>query len=330
MTGSQDTPRTGQRSSASGGHVPVLLEQTLQLLDPRPGEVYVDCTAGLGGHAAAVAERVGPDGTVVLFDLDQGNLTVSAARIAALPRPPKVIAHHASFTDAARLLARSGVVADMLLADLGFASSQMDSPERGFSFSRDGPLDMRLNQAAPITAQELVNTLPERELAEIIRDYAEEPWPVALRVAGKIVSARTANPITRTAQLAAIVRSALAPRRPGSSIDPATTVFQALRIAVNDEIGSLGSLLAAIERAASGASSFLETGVSRGGRGARVGIISFHSLEDRPVKRIFASLAERGLAAELTKKPVTASESELASNPRSRSAKLRVIRLGSA
>jgi 16S rRNA (cytosine1402-N4)-methyltransferase len=309
-----------------GVHIPVLMTSVLNLLAPQPGDTYVDCTVGLGGHAAAISDRIGPTGTAVLFDLDINHLDYSRQRLESLARPPTIITHHASFAEAPRLLARSGIVADLLLADLGFASPQVDNPERGFSFSRDGPLDMRLNPQAPITAQELVNTLPERELAELIRDYAEEPWPVAMRIAGKIVSERRDNPITRTAQLASIVRSALPPRRPGPSIDPATTTFQALRIAVNDELGSLRTLLAGIERAASGASSFLKTAP---GHGARVGIISFHSLEDRPVKRSFASLTERALATELTRKPVIADEAELAANPRARSAKLRAIRLGS-
>ncbi|MBY0263802.1 MAG: 16S rRNA (cytosine(1402)-N(4))-methyltransferase RsmH, partial [Phycisphaerales bacterium] len=309
-------------------HIPVLMQPVLELLSPQPGDTVVDATAGLGGHAAAMAALIGPSGTLVLFDLDAANLQRAAARVAAFEGAPRVIVHHTSFSDSPRTLAAAGLSADVLLADLGFASPQVDDATRGFSFSRDGPLDMRLNPAAPITAAELVNTLPELELAELIRDFGEEPWPLAKRIASKIGQSRATSPISTTAQLATTVRSALPPRRPGHSIDPATKTFQALRIAVNDELGSLSALLSAVERAASmglpgavgGARSWLKGG-------ARVGVISFHSLEDRPVKQCFARLVERGAAAELTRKPVTADDQELGLNPRARSAKLRVIRL---
>lgn len=304
------------------------MQPVLELLAPQPGDIVVDATAGLGGHAAAMAALIGPAGTLVLFDLDAANLQRASARVAAIEGAPRVITHHASFADAPRTLAAAGLSADVVLADLGFASPQVDDASRGFSFSRDGPLDMRLNPAAPITAAELVNTLPELELAELIRDFGEEPWPHAKRIASKIGQSRSTSPISTTAQLATTVRSALPPRRPGHSIDPATKTFQALRIAVNDELGSLNALLSAVERAASmglsgavgGARSWLKGG-------ARVGVISFHSLEDRPVKQCFAKLIERGAAAELTRKPVTADDQELGLNPRARSAKLRVIRL---
>jgi len=310
-------------------HIPVLLKPVLELLAPAPGETAVDATAGLGGHAVAIAERIGPTGTLVLFDLDPGNLERAAARVNALTSPPKVVTHHASFADAPRILAGAGLSADLVLADLGFASPQVDDASRGFSFSRDGPLDMRLNPSAPITAAELVNTLPELELAEMIRDLGEEPWPLAKRIASKIGQSRATGPISRTAQLASVVRSALPSRRPGHSIDPATKTFQALRIAVNDELGSLNALLSAVERASSAGSSGGAVGGVRSWLkgGARVGVISFHSLEDRPVKQSFARLVERGVAAELTRKPVTASDQELGLNPRARSAKLRAIRV---
>ena len=257
-----------------------------------------------------------------------------------------MLTFNASFADAPRLL-RAGLApspdtgaqarpippVNVLLADLGFASNQIDTPERGFSFSRNGPLDMRLNPAAPITASELVNTMPERELAELIRDLAEEPWPAASAIARKLVQARAAGPISTTAELAAIIRSALPPRRHGSpSIDPATRTFQALRIAVNDELGSLASLLEGIRRSAAMLVS------SSGGSGtlappgwlapgARIGIISFHSLEDRPVKQAFSNLVQHGLAADLTRRPAVATDDEIAANPRSRSAKFRAVRI---
>lgn len=316
---------------AAQSHVPVLLREIVDLLAPKPGDTVLDCTAGRCGHAAAFAERIGPTGTLILFDLDPANLAYAAERIAQLPHPPRVIAHHASFADAPRLLKPDSMAANIMLADLGFASNQVDDPRRGFSFSRDGPLDMRLNPQAPIPASELVNTLPERELAELIRDFGEEPWPEARRIAAKVVSERARTPIETTAQLASIVRSAIPVWRAAqSSIHPATKTFQALRIAVNDELGSLERLLGSIERAAVGIGGG-SSGTGSGSwlsPGARVGIIAFHSLEDRPVKRCFSSLVERGLAAELTRKPVTASDEEIASNPRSRSAKFRAVRIG--
>jgi 16S rRNA (cytosine1402-N4)-methyltransferase len=243
-----------------------------------------------------------------------------------------VIVMHGSFSEAPRRMVELGLVADMALADLGFASNQVQAPERGFSFSREGPLDMRLDRTSPITAAELVNTLPPRELAEIIRDYGEERF--AGPIAEKIAAERRLEPIRTTARLAEIVRSVVGrpPRRhAGATIDPATRTFQALRIAVNDELGRLQVFLGALERAAALAAG---EGSGRGGgeawlkRGSRVAIIAFHSLEDRPVKQCCAGLAQRRLVEPLTKKPVEANDDEVSRNPRSRSAKLRAIRIG--
>lgn len=305
-------------------HVPVLMEETLRLLAPRPGETYLDCTAGLGGHAAAIAARVGPTGTIVLNDADPSNLARAAERVrgACLP-PPNVVSFHGNFADAPRRIAEAGLAADMVLADLGFSSNQVEDAQRGMSFSRDGPLDMRLDPTSPITAAELVASLPEPELAQIIRDFGEDRD--AARIARKLVEARRTAPITTTGRLADIVRQASGRRPSRDTIDPATRTFQALRIAVNDELGSLQSLLSALER---GAAKATGSGGSWVRTGARVAIISFHSLEDRPVKRAFADLVSRGLAAELTRKPVAADEAEASRNPRSRSAKLRAARIG--
>ncbi|MFN7020840.1 MAG: 16S rRNA (cytosine(1402)-N(4))-methyltransferase RsmH [Phycisphaerales bacterium] len=308
-------------------HVPVLMKSVLEVLNPQRGETYLDCTAGLGGHAAAVGERLGAGGTVILYDLDRANLERAAGRVRALPEAPSVVTFHASFVQAPRLLREEGLSADLLLADLGFASNQIADPSRGFSFmaDKDGPLDMRLDNspASPITAAELVNTLTERELAEMIRTLGEEPPALARRIAAKLVSARAAEPIITTARLAGVVRSAV-PARLYSGIDPATKTFQALRIAVNDELGSVGALLAAIERSARAAA---EGGPAWLAPGARIAVIAFHSLEDRPVKQTFARLVEQNLAEPLTKRAVQADEQETADNPRSRSAKLRAIRI---
>lgn len=321
-------------------HVPVLLRETIQLLAPKPGETVIDCTAGLGGHAAAIAERVGPTGTVILLDLDAANLRAASERLRALPNALRVLTHHGSFAEVARLMT-AGVAfsspqhstsniphptsAHILIADLGFASPQVDDPSRGFSFMRDGPLDMRLNPESPISAAELVNTMGEQELMELIRDIGEEPQNVARRIAAKVVLERKAGPIDTTVRLAEIVRAAIPTALvAGMRIHPATKTFQALRIAVNDEIGSLERLLDSIGRAAASVAQGKQSWLAPG---ARIGIISFHSLEDRPVKQRFADLAERALVEPVTKKPVTAGEDEVAANPRSRSAKLRVVRL---
>lgn len=303
-------------------HVPVLLEETLAALTPRAGEVYLDCTAGLGGHAVVVGRALGRNGTIVLNDADPANLAAARAAVESGDAPPRVVTFHGNFADAPRRLIESGLAANLVLADLGFSSNQVEDAARGMSFSRDGPLDMRLDPTLPITAAELVASLPEAELAQIIRDYGEDRD--AARIARKLVEARRTAPITTTGKLADIVRQASGRRPSRDAIDPATRTFQALRIAVNDELGSLQSLLAATEagaaKLAAGQPSWLKPG-------ARVAIISFHSLEDRPVKRAFADLVSRGLATELTRKPVQASEDEIGENPRSRSAKLRAVRI---
>lgn len=303
------------------GHIPVMLEEVLSALDPRPGEVYVDATAGLGGHAAAVAGRLGRAGTVVLNDADPANLARSRERVAGVGA--RVVAVRGNFADLPRRLVEMGLAADMLLADLGFASTQVDDAARGFSFRRDGPLDMRMDPESPVTAAEIVNTLPERELAELIREFGEERN--ARAIAAKLVAARAQQPILSTARLADVVRSAFGGRAYG--IDPATRTFQALRISVNDELGSLRSLLRSVAQAAEAVA---------GGRaacltpGARIAVISFHSLEDRPVKRAFADMAAGGRATVLDRRPVRASGLEVAENARARSAKLRAVRVGGA
>lgn len=297
----------------------MLVNEVLALLEPRSGHVYADCTAGLGGHAAAVAAAIGERGTVVLADLDAGNLAASAARVCGLANAPRVETLHGSFAALPRHVASLGLRADLVLADLGFASNQVDDAARGLSFMRDGPLDMRLNPAATTTAAVLVASASEGELADIIFTLGEERH--ARAVAAAIVRERAASPIRTTAQLADVVRSAV--RRAGSGgggkgrgIDPATRTFQAIRMAVNDELGNLDALLAALDTPGVWLSA-----------GATIAIITFHSLEDRPVKQAFARLGAAGLAQELTPKPLRPSADEMAANPRAGSAKVRAIRL---
>jgi len=309
-------------------HIPVLMDEVMQLLAPQPGEVAVDCTTGLGGHSAALAAAVGKDGVVVGFDLDAGNLKRATPRAAGGGggdgrSGAKFIPIHGSFVEAPHQLARLRVRADVVLADLGFSSNQMDDPSRGFSFNEDGPLDMRLDRSGGVTAADLVNQTDEAELAQIIFRLGEEPY--ARKIARKLGQNRANQPIRTTAELARLVTEAYGPRAHSSRMHPATRTFMALRIAVNDELGALRGLLEQVSRGAeqAGSGGWLNSG-------ARVAIISFHSLEDRLVKQAFAELATRDLATVLTRKPVGPSELEVRSNPRSRSAKLRVARIGVA
>jgi len=316
----------------------VLLEEALAFLAPRPGETALDCTVGLGGHAEALAKRLGPTGVLILNDADPSNLASGVARIARLPSPPRIVEFRGNFADSPRRTVDAALRADIVLADLGFASNQVEQPERGLSFAREGPLDMRLDPAAPLTAATLVNTLSEQELGEIIRDYGEERhWR---SVARKLVAQRDLSPIETTTRLATIVRSVVGIHGGGNRIDPATRTFQALRIAVNDELGSLRSLLESISRSAAALERLTGGGADGNvcvpgggggggwlGRGARIGIIAFHSLEDRMVKQTFAQLVSRNLAEHLGKRPIESTQAERERNPRARSAKMRIIRV---
>lgn len=301
-------------------HIPVLLDEVLDLLAPARAETYVDATAGLGGHAAGVARALGPGSTIVLNDLDPANLARAERAVREVARDVRIVPINASFAGLLAELERRSIQADMLLADLGFASVHVDDPARGFSFrAADAPLDMRYDPASTLTAADLVASMSERELTELIREFGEDRH--AARIARKLVEARQTEPITTTGRLARVVRSACAGARGGDGIDSATRTFQAFRIAVNDEIGSLQALLAGIERAS------VRAGQGPLASGARIAIISFHSLEDRPVKQTFKRMVESGRALELTKGPVRASARETDDNPRARSAKLRAVRL---
>jgi 16S rRNA (cytosine1402-N4)-methyltransferase len=290
------------------GHFPVLLGEVLELLAPAGRSRLVDCTIGLGGHAEALLDAAGPEAVLIGIDLDESNLLKTKERLSRFG--PRVRLFEASFADLEAVLAEAGLTsADAVLADLGVASSQLDDPQRGFSFQVDGPLDMRMRREGP-TAAELVNTLREAELADLIRRYGEERR--SRRIASAIVRARRAGRITRTVQLARIVASAAGGRRGGRrAIHPATRSFMALRIAVNRELEHLQRLLDRLPQV-----------LSVGGRAA---VISFHSLEDRLVKRGFAAAAKAGTHRLLTVKPRTPSSEEVARNPRSRSAKLRAV-----
>jgi 16S rRNA (cytosine1402-N4)-methyltransferase len=283
-------------------HVPVLASDVLRLLDPQPGQTWVDCTVGGGGHSRLFAEKLAsPEGPGRLIGLDQDPtmLDLARPRLAGLP----VTLVHANFDQLADVLRNLGIEAvDGVLADLGFSSDQLERADRGFSFRDDGPLDMRLDPTARETAADLVNTLSEAALADVFFEYGEERH--SRRVARRVVERRKEKPFATTGELAELVRRSV-PRSGG--IDPATRVFQALRIAVNDELGALDRLLAALPRV-----------VKTGGKAA---VISFHSLEDRRVKQAFRNAH---VWRPVTKKPVEAADDEVARNPRARSAKLRV------
>jgi 16S rRNA (cytosine1402-N4)-methyltransferase len=279
----------------------VLAAEVLELLAPVAGETWVDATVGAGGHTRLLGERVGPTGLVVGLDRDAAMLKSTRERLVDLP----VKFAKASFDelDAALRIHEISAV-DGVLADLGICSDQLDDPQRGLSFQQDGPLDMRLDITQGETATQLLAQLNERELADLIYEYGEERY--SRRIAKRIIEARRLEPIRTTGQLAELVRRCV-PRSKGHGIDPATRTFQALRIAVNDEMAALDGLLRKLP------------GVVKAG--GRVGIISFHSLEDRRVKHVFRDAAIWELK---TKKPVQASDEEFQNNPRSRSAKLRV------
>jgi 16S rRNA (cytosine1402-N4)-methyltransferase len=287
-------------------HVPVLLEETLEYLNVRPGGVVVDATLGLGGHSAAIARKLGAGGKLICFDRDPEAMAKAQARLNALAEElgsemPEVRYVPRAFSEIAEEI-EPGTL-DGLLADFGVSSMQLDEAQRGFSFRADGPLDMRMDPRSELTAQQVVNQADEEDLANLIYEFGEERR--SRRIARAIVRAR---PITTTAELARIV-SAEAPPIKGEKIHPATRTFQALRIRVNDELGEIQSLLKS-------AGSLLKPG-------GRLVLISFHSLEDRLVKDAFKDAARAGVLEVLTKKPAVAKEQESLRNPRSRSAKLR-------
>ena len=293
-----------------GQHVPVLLKEAIDFLAIRRGGTYIDCTVGLGGHSFEIAKRLGAPGHLIGVDKDPAALEIAQKLLAVESQGaglnddwPKVELIHGSFAEIANDQ-RPGTI-DGFLADLGVSSLQFDSAARGFSFQADGPLDMRLNTMSGRTAEQVVNHLDERELADVIYEFGEERR--SRRIARAIVRSR---PIRSTAHLAEVISAAARPMNSGKHrIHPATLTFQALRIFVNRELDDLRELLEAAPQM-----------VKQGGR---IVIISFHSLEDRIVKDAFREGAKQGHYELLTKKPVTASEEELERNPRSRSAKLR-------
>ncbi len=288
-------------------HVPVLPDEVLAVLDPQPGQIVVDATIGAAGHAALLLPRLAPGGRLVGIDQDPNSLARAGEKLASGP----VVLVHRNFEEIRTVLDELAIPAvDAILADLGFSSDQLADPARGLSFQTDGPLDMRLDPSIGQPARVLVNRLPEKELADLFWQFGEERY--SRKIARRIVQARQEAPLETTAQLAELVRRCV-PRFRGQrhSIDPATRVFQALRIAVNDELGALERFLEAVPACLK--------------PGGRVAVISFHSLEDRRVKQAFRNRPE--LFKELTRKPLQAGAAEIEANPRARSAKVRAAQL---
>ena len=289
-------------------HRPVMVEEVLRALHPRPGAVIVDGTTGTGGHSLALLPHLLPDGIVIAADRDRSSLDLAQQRLAEFA--PQVHFIHANYRDLPHaLLQRGHALVDGILLDLGMSSAQVDQAERGFSFNREGPLDMRMDCEQSLTAASLVNTLSADELAMLLRAFGEERF--AARIARAVTRARGEQRIATTAQLARLVAHAVPPAARHGRLHPATRTFQALRIAVNDELGALEEFLAHAP----------EVLKPQG----RLAILTYHSLEDRAVKQAFAQGAREGLWMLLTKKPVCPAEAEIAGNPRARSAKLRAV-----
>jgi len=317
------------------GHIPVMLEEVLKFLQPRAGGLYVDGTLGGGGHAEAILERSAPGGKVLGVDSDAQALVRVERRLTTAVQDGRLVLVHGNFAELARIVDEAGFVSsvDGVLLDLGFSSYQMDDPERGFSFSADGPLDMRLDQSQELTAADLINSASEQELADIFWRYGEETR--SRQIAWRIVRERAHGPITQTSQLARLAAAGV-PHKPGM-IHPATRAFQALRIAVNSELerleAALPQIVEVMQRGKEG---------KTGGDGGRMVIISFHSLEDRLVKVFMRREAtdcicppgipvcvcnHKASLRILTPKPVTPTKQEVIDNPRARSAKLRAAEI---
>ena len=302
-------------------HTPVMLEKVLQSLRCKPGGIYVDGTLGGGGHARAILENTAPDGLLIGIDRDDDALLESEKRLQ--PFGQRKILIKGNFADIGEILTNLNIrKVDGILLDLGVSSHQLDTADRGFSFSLDAPLDMRMDQSSRYRAYDLVNLSPEKELRQVIRDYGEEP--MAGRIARAILAKRASVPIRTTIELADVVCRAVRRQGVRKKVHPATRTFQAIRIAVNQELSNL--------------STAMDAGIDQLGRGGRFSIISFHSLEDRIVKETFRSLEGRcqcppGLPVcqcqreaklrVLTRKPLRPEADESETNPRARSARLR-------
>jgi 16S rRNA (cytosine1402-N4)-methyltransferase len=304
--------RTDEDAMTESGaplHVPVMLEESLRLLDPQPGETLVDGTLGAGGHSRAILTALGAAGRLIGVDRDPKMAQIAREKLLGVSAGAKVEILTGHFGDLPAVLAALGVeAADGVLLDLGVASPQLDDPSRGLSYRADGPLDMRLTPDAELSAEEWINHVSQDDLAQVLREYGEERF--SGRIARTIVEARARKPIRRTGELAEIIARSV-PRGP-RRLHPARRSFQALRIRINEEMQQLERFLAAL------------AGLLK--PGGRCAIISYHSLEDRRVKNAFRDGAREGIYELLTRKPMRPSLAEVSANPRSRSARLRAVR----
>lgn len=303
-------------------HVSVLLRECIEALNIKPDGIYVDCTAGGGGHSLEIVKRLTAGGRLIAIDRDEDALRAAGERLADYA--DRVTFVHSNYAMLQSVLADLGIPkADGVLADLGVSSYQLDTAERGFSYMQDAPLDMRMDREQPLSARDVVNTYSEEELRRILYDYGEEKF--ARNIAANIVKQRSERPIETTLELAELVKGSMPKAAREGGHHPAKRTFQAIRIEVNAELSSIPPALDAAVHALN--------------PGGRVAVITFHSLEDRLVKQKFAALSsgctcprefpvcvcgKKPVVRVITKKPVTAGEDELEVNPRSRSAKLRV------
>ena len=288
-------------------HVPVMLREVQEYLPLKPDACFVDCTAGLGGHARALAQTLGPEGRLIALDRDSDSVHLAERNLQDVRARCDFI--HSNFRDVDRILDELKIEGvDGFLFDLGISSYQLDNPERGFSLNAEGPLDMRMDQQGAFSAYDLINSLSEKEIDSILKLYGEER--LHRRIAHFLIEERRRHPIESTQDLKDVVLRALPQRYRRQKIHPATRTFQAFRIAVNRELESLDL---ALEKAVP----FLRAG-------GRIAVIAFHSLEDRISKQTFRAFAKEGTLQILTKKPLRPGDSEIAENPRARSARLRV------
>ncbi|HIV22071.1 MAG TPA: 16S rRNA (cytosine(1402)-N(4))-methyltransferase RsmH [Candidatus Scatomorpha stercorigallinarum] len=304
------------------GHVSVLLDECIKYLDIKPDGIYVDGTLGLGGHSSEIAKRLGEGGRLIAIDRDLASIERASARLA--PWADRVTIVHGNFRDVAAILDEQGVPAvDGMLFDLGVSSPQLDDGQRGFSYMQDAPLDMRMDPSDNVDAWFIVNRWPEEKIARILHDYGDERY--AKRIAAAIVARRQEKEIETTLELVDVIKSAMPAPALREKQHPAKRSFQAIRIAVNDELSAVSQMM--------------ETAPDRLKPGGRLCVISFHSLEDRIIKNAIherengctcpreAPVCTCGFVQTLrsvTRKPVTPTDEELVLNPRSRSAKLRV------